>query len=50
MKIEIFKTELGWRYRILLAGHPIREDGNYLEEADAIWAAERFVAGKQKLN
>lgn len=41
--ICVWKSSLGWRYQLVVAGHVIREDGNYAEPADAVWAAETFL-------
>lgn len=41
--IRVWESSLGWRYQFVIAGHVIREDGNYAAQADAEWAAETFL-------
>jgi hypothetical protein len=48
-EVRVFESPLGWRYQILLAGHVIREDGNYGDEGDARWSADEFLRNGRHL-
>jgi hypothetical protein len=37
-RIQIILGPMGWRYRV-----GDREDGNYLNRSDAVWAAETWL-------
>ena len=41
-RIQIILGDKGWRYRV---GE--REDGNYLNRSDAVWAAKTWLKGHQ---